>query len=185
MISIEKKILLEVKVDPNMVLKLRIMRKQKEKKVYNMNNSKNITIKKKPIIYYKLYANNLKKLLDNKEQEPKKLEYKENDKIITIDYNNITIENVLTLLKLSKVDSNNDIKLLKYSNNINNLNEYINNFIYKAYVLKLIIKKKINFIKLIINRLKIYKSILIYNLNLVKLSTNKNLFKNSISKKKI
>jgi hypothetical protein len=162
------------------------MRKQKEKKVYNMNNSKNIIIKNKRIIYYKLYSNNLKKLLDNKEQEPKKLEYMEADKIITIDYNNITIENVLILLELSKVNpnNNNDIKLLKYSNNINNLNSYRNNFIYKAYVLEFIIKKRINFIKLILNKFKIYKLILIYNLNLVKLTSNKNLFKNSISKKK-
>jgi hypothetical protein len=162
------------------------MRKQKEKKVYNMNNSKNIIIKNKRIIYYKLYSNNLKKLLDNKEQEPKKLEYMEADKIITIDYNNITIENVLTLLELSKVNpnNNNDIKLLKYFNNITNLNSYMNNFIYKAYALEFIIKKRINFIKLILNKFKIYKLILIYNLNLVKLTSNNNLFKNSISKKK-
>jgi hypothetical protein len=164
------------------------MRKQKEKKVYNMNNRKNIIIKNKRIIYYKLYANNLKKLIDNKEQEPKKLEYMEADKIITIDYNNITIENVLTLLELAKVkvnsNNNNDTKLLKYFNNITNLNSYMNNFIYKAYALEFIIKKRINFIKLILNKFKIYKLILIYNLNLVKLTSNKNLFKNIISKKK-
>jgi hypothetical protein len=148
------------------------MKRRKKKKVYNMNNSKNFFLKNKQIIYFKLYTNKLKKILDNKEPDNKELK-------AIVDNNIITIDNVLTLLDISNNDIlNNDAFLFKYLNNIDNYTNtsMINNFINKAYKLKLISKRKIN-------KFKIYRFILINNLNSVNSTSNKFLFDNKISNK--
>jgi hypothetical protein len=148
------------------------MKRRKKKKVYNMNNSKNFFLKNKQIIYFKLYTNKLKKILDNKEPDNKELK-------AIVDNNIITIDNVLTLLDISNNDIlNNDVFLFKYLNNIDNYTNtsMINNFINKAYKLKLISKRKIN-------KFKIYRFILINNLNSVNSTSNKFLFDNKISNK--
>lgn len=137
-----------------------------------MNNSKNFFLKNKQIIYFKLYTNKLKKILDNKEPDNKELK-------AIVDNNIITIDNVLTLLDISNNDIlNNDVFLFKYLNNIDNYTNtsMINNFINKAYKLKLISKRKIN-------KFKIYRFILINNLNSVNSTSNKFLFDNKISNK--